>query len=165
MTAPLQARLRGVRRPLAVLILLAASAALAQAAGEPSAIADAHLGTLHVTSAVYVGPKSVDLMGVWQDSKFACTANRRMRIKGEVDYIPFRGHPSRPFVRTKTFVDVNCAEGGPNVGFTVTARKLGLACPNGTWKPARYNFLTRTTEPKSDLAATASVNWARPGHC
>ena len=34
-------------------------------------------------------------------------------MQGEVDYIPFGGHPSRPFVRTKTFLDVNCAEGGP----------------------------------------------------
>jgi hypothetical protein len=149
----------------AVAAFLTSSAALAEAAGEPNAIADAHLGTLHVTSAVYVRPKAVDLMGVWQDSKVACKVNRRLRVKGEVDYIPVRGHPSRPFVRTKTFLDVNCAEGGPNVGFTVTARQLGLACPNGTWKPARYNFLTRTTELKSKLAATASVNWARPGHC
>ena len=52
-----------------VLTSLATSAALTQAASEPFSTADAHLGTLHVTSAVYVRPKSVDLMGVWQDTK------------------------------------------------------------------------------------------------
>jgi hypothetical protein len=128
-------------------------------------IADAHLGSLHVTSAVYVSPKAVDLMGVWQDSKVKCTANRRLRVHGEIDYIPFKGKPRRPFLRTRTFPDANCAEGGSNVGFTVKAKRLGLACPNGTWKPARYNFVTVTTEPTRKLSATASVNWARPGHC
>jgi hypothetical protein len=142
-----------------------ASAALAQAAGEPFATADAHLGTLHVTSAVYVRAKSVDLLGVWQDAKVKCSVNRRLKVKGAVDYIPFGGTPRRPFVRTRTFLDVNCAEGGPNVGFSVTAKQLGLACPNGTWKPARYNFLTRTTEPTRKLAATASVNWAKTVRC
>jgi len=145
--------------------LLAISVGLAQAAGEPGMIADAQLGTLHVTSAVYVGPKSVDLMGVWQDSKVKCTTKRRLRIQGEIDYIPFKGKPRRPFVRTRTFLNVNCAEGGPNVGFTVKAKRLGLACPNGTWKPARYNFVTVTTELRKKLSSTASVNWARAGHC
>jgi hypothetical protein len=154
-----------VRLLAVVLAWLAVSATLAQAAGEPFSTADAHLGTLHLTSAVYVGPKSVDLMGVWQDRKVKCTVSRRLKVKGEVDYIPFGGTPRRPFVRTRTFPDVNCAEGGPNVGFTVTARQLGLACPNGTWKPARYNFLTRTTEPTRKLAATASVNWAKTTRC
>ena len=154
-----------MRLGVAVLVCLAVSAALAQAAGEPFATGDAHLGTLHVTSAVYVNPRSVELMGVWQDTKVKCTVNRRLKVKGEVDYIPFGGTPRRPFVRTRTFLDVNCAEGGPNVGFTVTAKQLGLACPNGTWKPARYNFLTRTTEPARKLSATASVNWAKTSRC
>lgn len=148
-----------------VLVSFAGSAAFAQAAGEPFSTADAHLGTLHVTSAVYVRPKSVDLMGVWQDTKVKCTVSRRLKVKGEVDFIPFGGTPRRPFVRTRTFLDVNCAEGGPNVGFTVTAKQLGLACPNGTWRPARYNFLTRTTEPTKKLSATASVNWAKTPRC
>lgn len=154
-----------MRVALIVVICLAATAALAQAAGEPFATGDAHLGTLHVTSAVYVRPKSVDLMGVWSDSRVKCTVNRRLTVRGEIDYIPFGGNPRRPFARTRTFLDVNCAEGGPNVGFTVMARQLRLACPNGTWKPARYNFLTRTTEPTRRLSATASVNWAKPGRC
>ncbi len=145
--------------------LLAISVGLAQAAGEPGMIADAQLGTLHVTSAVYVSPKAVALMGVWQDSKVKCTTKRRLRIQCEIDYIPFKGKPRRPFVRTRTFLDVNCAEGGPNVGFTVKAKRLGLACPNGTWKPARYNFVTVTTELRKKLSSTASVNWARAGHC
>jgi hypothetical protein len=154
-----------VRLLVTAALALTGAAALAHAAGEPSTIADARLGTLHVTSAVYVNPKSVVLMGVWQNSKVACTANRRLRVRGEVDYIPAGGPPRRPFVRSRVFLDRNCSEGGPNVGFTVTARRLGLACPNGTWRPARYNLLTRTTELRTGLASTASVNWAKTAHC
>lgn len=150
---------------IAVSVAALGLAALAQAAGEPNVISDARLGTLHVTSAVYVSRTSVDLRGVWQDSKVPCSVNRRLRVKGAIDYIPSGGRPQRPFVRTRTFLDVNCAEGGPNVGFTVTAKQLGLACPSGTWKPARYNFLTRTTEPTKKLSATASVNWAKTPRC
>jgi hypothetical protein len=128
-------------------------------------IADAQLGSLHVTSAVYVSPKTVVLMGVWQDSKVKCTASRRLQIHGAIDFIPFKGKARRPFLRTRTFLDVNCAEGGPNVGFTVKARSLGLACPNGTWKPARYNFVTVTTELRKKLSSTASVNWAKTARC
>jgi len=94
-----------------------------------------------------------------------CTARRRLQIHGAIDHIPFKGTARRPFVRTRTFMDVNCAEGGPNVGFTVKAKRLGLACPNGTWKPARYKFVTVATELSKELSSTASVNWARPGHC
>ena len=155
-----------MRSAIAVAALALALAAVAQAAGEPNVISDAHLGTLHVTSAVYVSRTSVDLRGVWQDSKVSCRVTRRLRVKGAIDYIPTPfAMARRPFVRTRFFPDTNCAEGGPNVGYTVTARKLGLACPNGSWKPGRYNFLTVTTEPTRKLAATASVNWARPGRC
>ena len=101
-------------------------------------------------------------LGVWNDPKVSCLANRKLRIRGAVDFIPAGGRPRRA-VRTGVFTSPNCAEGGPNVGFTLTARKLGFACPNGTWKPARYNFLTQTTELKRGLKATASMNWLKPG--
>ena len=49
----------------------------------------------------------------------------------------------------------NCAEGGPNVGFTLNARANGFGCPNGKWRPGDYSFTTRTVEQASGLEATA----------
>jgi len=152
-------------RLLAVVIVSLAGATLAEAAGEPNVLADAHLGSLHVTSAVYVGARSVELRGVWNDRKVSCSVRRRLRIRGEIDYIPFGRNPRRPFVRTRTFLAGNCAEGGPNVGYTVVARSIGTACPSGRWKPGRYNFLTVTTDPARTLSSTASVNWAKTARC
>lgn len=148
--------------------LAACLAALSLAAGAlgaiepPTTIGSARLGSLTVTSAAYVSATSVELTGVWNDPKVSCLANRRLRVRAVVDYIPASGKPRR-VERNGVFKSANCAEGGPNVGFTLTARKLSLACPNGTWKPARYNFLTQTTEPRRGLEATASMNWLKPG--
>ena len=136
--------------------------AMAVAANEPpSTIGAARLGSLTVTSAAYVSPKAVELMGVWNDPSAPCSASRRLRMRVAVDFIPAGGKP-RVVRRTGVFTSANCAEGGPNVGFTLTARKLGCACANGTWKPARYNFVTETTEPRRGLKAIASVNWLNP---
>jgi len=63
------------------------------------------------------------------------------------------------------FVDMNCAEGGPNVGFTITARSLGLACRDGSWKPARYDFVASTTEPTRSLRALADLGWVKRKRC
>ncbi len=139
-------------------------ATLAAAAGEPGTFASAHLGSLSVTSGVLVSTRAVDMRGVWLDETKPCTTNRRLRIRAEIDYVPRQGNPRR-VVRAGTFLDVNCAEGGPNVGFTITARSIGLACPNGTWKPARYDFVTATTEPTRRLKATASLLWEKRGRC
>jgi len=148
-------------------IILAATVVLvaaARAAEEPTAFGSARLGSLSVTSGVLVSGRAVDLRGVWNDTKVSCLANRRLRVRAVVDFVPARGKPRR-FERTGTFRDVNCAEGGPNVGFTLTARRLGFACPSGSWKPARYNFVTQTTEPKRGLKATASLSWFKRGRC
>ncbi len=128
----------------------------------PTTLGSARLGTLTVTSGAVVEPKSVDLRGVWNDPKVSCLANRRLRVHVAVDYIPAGGQPRR-VGRTGVFKSANCAEGGPNVGFTLTARRIGFACPNGAWKPARYNFLAQTTDLKRGLKATASMNWLKPG--
>ena len=114
-----------------------------------------------MTSAALVSAKSVELMGVWNDPAVSCLASRRLRVRVAVDFIPARRLPRR-VARSGTFKSANCAEGGPNVGFTLTARMLGLACRNGTWKAARYNFVTHTTERKRGLTATASLNWLNP---
>ena len=59
----------------------------------------------------------------------------------------------------------NCAEGGPNVGFTIFAKPNGFACPNGNWRPGDYSFLTRTTELASGLQATAVLILTRTAAC
>ena len=147
-----------------VLASFAVSAALAQAAGEPAAYATASVGSLSVTSGIVLSAKDADMRGVWLDPKAACTVNRRLRVKAEINYIPFQGAPRR-FVRSGKFLDPNCAEGGPNVGFTISARNLKIACPNGTWRPARYALLTETLEPTKSLKATASLLWEKRSRC
>ena len=144
--------------------LLALAIVTGLAGGEPASMATARLGTLTVTSGIVVSSKAADMHGVWNDTKVACTVNRRLTVKAEVNYIPAGGNPKR-FVRRGTFLDTNCAEGGPNVGFTIRARAAGFACPNGAWKPARYSFVVRTIEPTRGLQAVGSLDWFKTGRC
>jgi hypothetical protein len=139
-------------------------AATAQATGEPSVFAAAKLGSLTVTSGALVSPKSVDMRGVWTDTKRPCSEHRKLAVKAQIDYVDKAGKTHR-LILSKTFRDGNCAEGGPNVGFTVTAKMAVLACPNGSWKPGQYQFVTTATEPVRKLKAIASVGWTKPGRC
>ena len=52
---------------------------------------------------------------------------------------------------------MNCAEGGPNLGFHRTAASVGLACADGRWKPGRYSLSVKTTHVRSGLIAQASL--------
>ena len=70
------------------------------------------------------------MRGVWTGTSVKCSAARKLRIHVEVNYIPFGGRPKR-FPRNGTFLDPNCGEGGPSVGYTIPAKSLRLACPNG----------------------------------
>ena len=60
---------------------------------------------------------------------------------------------------------MNCAEGGPNLGFHRTAASVGLACADGRWKPGRYDFVTRTKHIASGLVALGTLSWIRRGTC
>jgi hypothetical protein len=142
----------------AVVMTALVGAAGATAQDEPQAISDATFGTLHVTTAVYVTAKAVELRGVWTDKSVKCSASRKLRIHAEVNYIPKSGKPKR-FPRNGVFADANCAEGGPNVGYTITAKSLKLACPNGKWRPARYDFVVSATEPVRKLKSLADLSW------
>jgi hypothetical protein len=135
----------------------------AAAGGEPASFGTARLGTLTVTANVLVGPKAVDMRGVWNDTKVPCTVSRRLRVRVLVDRVA-AGKTTR-VRRTGAFRDPNCAEGGPNVGFTLSARAAGMACPNGRWKPGLYHFLTRAKEPKRGLEASASLDWTNTRRC
>jgi hypothetical protein len=133
------------------------------ASGEPAAFGTARLGSLTVTASVLVGAKAVDMRGVWNDTKVPCTVSRPLRVRILVDRVA--GGKTTRVRRAGTFRDTNCAEGGPNVGFTLKARAVGLACPNGRWKPGLYHFLTRAKEPKRQLEASASLDWTNTRPC
>jgi len=135
----------------------------AVATGEPTAFGTARLGSLTVTSSVLLSAKAVDMRGVWNDTKVACTVSRPLRVRVLVDRVA--GGKTTRVRRAGTFRDTNCAEGGPNVGFTLRARSIGLACPNGRWKPGLYHFLTRAKEPKRELEAAASLDWTNTRRC
>jgi hypothetical protein len=117
-----------------------------------------------VTSGIIVFPTSADLRGGWQDPKAGCAATRRLTVRVDVYYRPF-GKIGSHRRRSGTFRVANCAEGGPNVGFTLTARQLGFACASGRWRPGRLDYVIRTTEPMRDLTATASLSWANTARC
>jgi hypothetical protein len=135
----------------------------AVASGEPSSFATARLGSLTVTASVAVGSKDVDMRAVWNDPKVPCTVSRRLKVRVLIDRVV--GGKTQRIRRSGTFLDANCAEGGPNVGFTLKARSIGLACPNGHWKPGLYHFLTRAKEPKRQLEASASLDWTNTRRC
>jgi hypothetical protein len=153
-----------VRLLLAAVAGLLGSALLASAAGEPSTFAAARLGSLTVTSGVLVSPTAVEMRGVWEDTKRPCTSTRRLTVRAQVDRVDAAGKTHR-VIFTRSFKDANCAEGGPNVGFSLTAKMLVSACPNGRWKPGIYTFVTTTAEPVRKLKAIASLSWPKPGHC
>jgi hypothetical protein len=154
-----------VRRLLTAIAVGLAVAGAASAASEPpTAYGDAYLGSLHVTSGILVSATAADMRGVWLDAKVGCFVTRKLKVKAQVYLTPF-GKTGTRRLRVGTFADANCAEGGPNVGFTLSARKLGYACANGYWRPGRFSFVVQTTEPTRGLRATASLSWANTGRC
>jgi hypothetical protein len=40
-----------------------------------------------------------------------------------------------------------------------------MACPNGSWKPGRYDFLTRTRHVRSGVIAVATLGWTKKKAC
>jgi len=142
--------------------LLAAAAALA--VGEPSVFASSQIGSLHVVASVQATPTSVDLLGVWVDESFPCTQTRLLDVRGSVDRVPFGQSGSR-VTRKKTARVMNCAEGGPNTGFSLNAKAIGYGCPNGRWKPGQYTFVTVAVDHRKRLRAVASVGWENRTPC
>lgn len=140
------------------------AAGTAAAAGEPSVFAAARIGNLDVVSGVLVSPTSVDLRGVWVDQTQPCTQTRLLDVKGVVDYVPF-GRQGQRVQRKRTFRTANCAEGGPNMGFTLGAKAIGLGCANGRWKPGQYTFVTTSVDHRKRLRAVASVGWENRRSC
>jgi hypothetical protein len=140
------------------------AAGTAAAAGEPEVLASARIGSLSVSTSALVSAKSVDMRGGWVDETQPCSQTRLLDVAAEVDYIPF-GQSGQRFKRKRTFRTANCAEGGPNMGFTFTPKQMGFGCPSGRWKPGRYHFTTIAVDHRKRLRAVASVGWAKPEAC
>jgi hypothetical protein len=157
-----------MRAFLAVIVVALAVAIAVPAASQdqPSSYGVARTGSLQVVSGVLVSPTAVDMRGVWTDEKVSCLKSRTLAVRAQITISPLSGKGlSRHYIRSGSFVDINCAEGGPNVGFTIRARAAKTACPNGRWKPAIYSFITTTTEPTKKLRARAILEWRQRSRC
>ena len=151
-------------RLFSVALVAAVAASTAAAAGEPEVFASSRIGNLDVTSSVLVTPKNVDMRGGWVDNTRPCSETRLLDVKVNVERIQSNGQ-SRRVRRMGTFRTTNCAEGGPNMGFTLNAKAIGFGCANGRWKPGRYDFTTTTVDHRKRLRAVASVNWLQTQPC
>lgn len=142
---------------------VAGGAHRATPAAETAAYGEARLGPLRVVSGARVTARAVDLRGTWLDATVGCGTSRRLRIAAVADYAGAAA--PRRVRRAGSFSAPNCGEGGPSVGFTLTARAVGLACADGRWRPGRYSFTTTTTETTKALRAVASLVWASSRAC
>ena len=137
--------------------------AAAATAHEPFGFGEAARGSLRVISGIFAAESTVDLRGVWLDESQPCTQFRTLRVSAHIDYS--RGQTTRTVTRRRMGAVQNCAEGGPNFGFTLRARRHGLACPNGQWRPGFYTFQVRTRHRASGLLAVATVGWNNRVRC
>ena len=139
----------------------ALSVAAPSAAGQasyPEVLTFSDRGSLQVASSVLVARRVADMRGGWFNEGVACRASRRLRVTIEI-LRTFRGNTAGRVRRSKSGAVRNCAEGGPNFGYAVRAAAVGLACPNGAWRPGRYDFVTRTRHRRTGMRATAAVSF------
>lgn len=142
---------------LACLAALAASVAAAAGGGvdRPAATATAQQGALKVVSRALLGAGGGELMGTWLNPRVGCAATRKLTVSVELDLVLPSGATVRRRPPAKTGRVANCAEGGPNFGFVVRAKRLGMACANGNWRPGRYSIGVKTRDAATGLAAHA----------
>jgi hypothetical protein len=153
-----------IRLIAAGLALAGVVAATAAAAGpEKTAFGIARSGDLQVSSSAIMLPRAAELRGGWLNEAVPCTETRTLRVTVEINWS--RGSATRSITRTRTRTVENCAEGGPNVGFTLNARANGFACPNGLWRPGDYSFTTTTVEEATGLEAAAVLILTRTARC
>lgn len=143
-----------MRTLLVVLGLVLATPTIA--ADQPAAYGMAQRGSLKVVSNVLLNPTGAEMKGVWLDGKKGCLDRRTLRVAIDIDLVSPAGKTTRVKRSRTGFVD-NCAEGGPNFGFDLSARALKMGCANGRWRPGRYSLNTKTTYVASGLTAQASL--------
>jgi hypothetical protein len=142
-------------RTLVVLVALA-FAVPAFAADVPGTFGMAQRGSLKIVSGVLLNDRGGEMKGVWLDAKKGCLARRTLRVAIQIDLVSAAGKTTR-IKRSRSGRAANCAEGGPNFGYDLKPRALGMGCANGRWRPGRYSMITRTTDTASGLIAQAAL--------
>jgi hypothetical protein len=144
--------------------LATACAATAAAAGpEKTVFGEARSGDLRVISSAIMLPRAAEMRGGWLNDAVPCTDTRTLDVT--VQIIWSKGQQTKSKTRAKSMTVDNCAEGGPNVGFTLNAKANGFGCPNGTWRPGDYSFSTTTVEQASGLTAHAVLILTKTAKC
>jgi hypothetical protein len=141
---------------VALVVLVLAAAAPAGAADWPGTFGMAERGPLKLVAGVLLSERGGEMKGVWLDPKQGCLVRRTLRVSIAIDLV----NPSGTTTRVKRWRRApveNCAEGGPNFGFDLRPRPLGLGCASGRWKPGRYSMTTRVADVRSGLVAQASL--------
>jgi hypothetical protein len=145
-------------------VALGALFAAAPALAEPEVFASAVDGDLMVSSSILVSARATDMRGGWLNETLPCASWRKLKVSIIVERVPGSGG-ARVVRKSKSRLVMNCAEGGPNMGYSLSARTLGMACPDGTWKPGRYSLATTTKHLATGLEAIASLGWRKRGAC
>jgi hypothetical protein len=157
-------RARGVLVIAIVGTAMLAAVAGASAADNPGTFASARDGQLTVSSSVLVNRRGVEMMGGWINDSQSCTTRRRLTVKIAISRT--RGDVGTGFAAAPmTGLVENCAEGGPNFGFQLSASDVGMACPDGTWRPGRYDFSTNTLHRARGLRAIADLFFRETDPC
>jgi hypothetical protein len=152
------------RISICLAVVVGTLAAAAPAMAEPDVFASARDGDLLVSSSILVFAKGADMRGGWVDESIGCDQFRRLNVSIIVERVPFHGR-ARIVRKDKSRIVGNCAEGGPNMGFAVKARGIGMGCADGRWKPGRYSFATTTEFDLTGLEAIASLGWTTRRAC
>lgn len=134
--------------------IVALTAGPSAAVTEPAATGSAQLGRLIVSSTIVVSPTNVEMMGGWHDTAAACAHRRRLDVRMLIDRVD-AGRTNR--VRRQLSRAVGCAESVPNLGLVIRAKSVGLGCPDGTWAPGIYSFVTNTLHRGRRLRAMAGL--------
>jgi hypothetical protein len=140
----------------AIVLIALAFAVPALAADEPGTFGMAQRGSLKIVSGVLLNERGGEMKGVWLDAKKACFARRKLRVSIQIDLVSASGKTTR-IKRSRIGLVQNCAEGGPNFGYDVKPRSLGMGCASGRWRPGRYSMITTTKDTASGLIAQASL--------
>jgi hypothetical protein len=156
-------RIRGALLLGVAAAAVGAAAPSAGAALDPGTFAVARDGNLTVVSSVIVGRRTVDMMGGWSSEAAPCDRMRRLDVEILIDRVR-RGKTTRFRDEVSARVQ-NCAEGGPNLGFVLSATDVGMACSDGTWRRGHYTFVTDTTHRRRGLLATADLFFAERDPC
>jgi hypothetical protein len=156
-----------IRRTLIAVVVAGALGLPTGAAAEPSTLAVAKLGKLKVLSSVIFKRKSVEMRGGWRNDNQPCSTERRLFVRATIKRKSLNpaGGSGASFFRVTRSV-MNCAEGGPNLGFRlVPSDGVQTACPDGRWKRGHYRFTTLTRHRASGLTSVATLRLTRRRAC